>query len=98
MMLTGMDRGEVVYCLMDTPEEIVRKEIYNEHYKMYPFWDGTEDENIVKLITAKHTFGQVPDKLRVKRFVVEKDEQAFERIKEKCILANEYYKQLKERL
>lgn len=98
MFLTGKDKAELVYCLMNTPEDIVRKEIYNEHYKLYPFWDGTENEDIVRLVTLKHNFDNVPDRLRVKRFIVEKDERSIEQIKIKVEQAREYYNQLKEQL
>jgi len=96
MLLTGMEQAEVVYCLMDTPEDIIKKEIYNAHWDMYPMWDGTEDERIIKLIMAKHTFTKVPDKLRVKRFIVQRDEKAIEKIKERVMVAREYYQTLKQ--
>ena len=95
MMLTGKDRAELVYCLMNTPFEIVEDEVRREHWKLHLI---EEDLDVREAVQMSHDFSHIPDHLRVKRFIIEKDEQAFERIKEKCILANEYYQQLKERL
>jgi hypothetical protein len=95
MMLTGKDRAELVYCLLNTPFEIVEDEVRREHWKLHLI---EEDLDVREAVQQIHNFDHIPDALRVKRFIIEKDEKAFERIKEKCILANNYYNQLKERL
>jgi len=95
MMLTGHDQAELVYCLMDTPPQIIEDEIRRTHWKLCLI---EEDLDVRQAVIDTHTFGHIPDELRVKRFIVEKDEESFEKIKEKVNLANEYYKQLKERL
>jgi hypothetical protein len=95
LMLTGKDRAELVYCLLNTPFEIVEDEVRREHWKLHLI---EEDLDVREAVQQIHNFDHIPDALRVKRFIIEKDEQAFERIKEKCILANEYYEQLKSRL
>lgn len=98
MWLTGHDKAELVYCLMNTPESLIEKEIYAEHYKAYDFWNGEENESISTIVRLNHNFDRIPNELRVKRFIIEKDEKSFERIREKVNLAREYYKQLKEQL
>jgi hypothetical protein len=95
LMLTGKDRAELVYCLMNTPFEIVEDEVRREHWKLHLI---EEDLDVREAVQQIHSFDHIPDALRVKRFIIEKDEQAFERIKEKCILATNYYEQLKSRL
>ena len=95
LMLTGKDRAELVYCLMNTPFEIVEDEVRREHWKLHLI---EEDLDVREAVQMSHDFSHIPDHLRVKRFIIEKDEQAFERIKEKCILANNYYNELKSRL
>jgi hypothetical protein len=92
MMLTGKDRSELVYCLLNTPFDIVEDEVRREHWKLHLI---EEDLDVREAVQQIHNFDHIPDALRVKRFIIEKDEKAFERIKEKCILANEYYEQLK---
>ena len=95
MMLTGHERSELVYCLMDTPPQIIEDEIRRTHWKLCLI---EEDLDVRQAVIDTHTFGHIPDEMRVKRFIVEKDEQAFERIKEKVIFARNYYQQLKEQL
>jgi hypothetical protein len=73
MMLTGHDTSELVYCLMNTPFEIV-------------------EANAVQL---SHNFDQIPNELRIKRFIVQKDEEAQAKIIERVKEARDYYNQLK---
>lgn len=95
MMLTGKEEAELVYCLLNTPFEIVEDEVRREHWKLHLIDEDLDVRNAVQMM---HNFDHIPDKMRVKRFIVKKDEQAFERIKEKVILARNYYQQLKEQL
>ena len=95
MWLTGHDKAELVYVLANTPHEIVEDEVRREHWKLHLI---DEDLDLREAVQMSHNFDHLPDKLRVKRFIVEKDEQSFERIKEKVILARNYYQQLKEQL
>jgi hypothetical protein len=95
MWLTGHEQAELVYVLANTPFEIVEDEVRREHWKLHLI---EEDLDVREAVQQIHSFDHIPDALRVKRFIIEKDEQAFERIKEKCILATNYYEQLKSRL
>ncbi len=95
MMLTGHDQAELVYCLMDTPPQIIEDEIRRTHWKLCLI---EEDLDVRQAVIDTHTFGHIPDELRVKRFIVEKDESVFEKIKEKVYICEQYYKQLKTRL
>lgn len=92
MWLTGLKQAELVYCLMDTPHQIVEDEVRRAHWKA-----GLIDEDIDlrEAVQSQHTFSHLPNSLRIKRFIVEKDEKAIEQIKEKVELAREYYEQLK---
>ena len=95
MMLTGHDKAELVYCLMDTPPQIIEDEIRRTHWKLCLI---EEDLDVRQAVIDTHTFGHIPNELRVKRFIVEKDEQVIEKIKEKVYICREYYKQLKNNL
>lgn len=92
MWLTGLQQAELVYCLMNTPHEIVEDEVRRAHWKA-----NLIDENLDlrEAVQSQHNFDHIPNNLRIKRFIVEKDEEAIERIKEKVELAREYYEQLK---
>ncbi len=95
LMLTGHDTSELVYCLMNTPLQIVEDEIRRQHWKLNLI---EEDLEVRDAVQKMHNFDHIPDELRVKRFIVEKDEAAQEKIKERVEVAREYYQQLKNRL
>lgn len=92
MWLTGLEQAELVYCLMDTPHQIVEDEVRRAHWKAGII---DEDLDLREAVQSQHTFNHLPNNLRVKRFIIRKDEEAIEKIKEKVELAREYYEQLK---
>ena len=92
LMLTGHDTSELVYCLMNTPLQIVEDEIRRQHWKLNLI---EEDLEVRDVIQKMHNFDHIPDELRVKRFIVQKDEAAQQKIKERVEVAREYYQQLK---
>lgn len=92
MWLTGLEQAELVYCLMDTPHQIVEDEVRRAHWKANLI---DEDLDLREAVQSQHTFDHLPNNLRVKRFIIRKDEEAIEKIKEKVELAREYYEQLK---
>ncbi len=95
LMLTGHDTSELVYCLMNTPLQIVEDEIRRQHWKLNLI---EEDLEVRDAVQKMHNFDHIPNELRVKRFIVEKDEAAQGKIKERVEVAREYYQQLKNRL
>ena len=91
LMLTGHDTSELVYCLMNTPHQIVEDEVRRQHWKLNLI---DEDLDVRQAVQEMHNFDQIPNNLRVKRFIVQKDEAAQEKIKERVEIAREYYNQL----
>ena len=92
MWLTGLDQAELVYCLMNTPHQIVEDEVRRAHWKAGLI---DEDLDLREAVQSQHNFDHIPNNLRIKRFIIKKDEEVIERIKEKVELAREYYEQLK---
>lgn len=92
MWLTALEQAELVYCLMDTPHQIVEDEVRRAHWKAGLI---DEDLDLREAVQSQHTFDHLPNNLRVKRFIIRKDEEAIEKIKEKVELARDYYEQLK---
>jgi hypothetical protein len=92
LWLTGKTQAELVYCLMNTPLQIVEDEVRRAHWKA-----GLIDEDIDLRheVQTKHNYDNIPSKLRVKRYIVERDEKAIEKIIEKVEIAREYYNMLK---
>lgn len=91
MWLSGIEKSELVYCLVNTPELMVLDEIRREHWKNNLI---DEDESIEEYVRAKHNFDHIPKEKRVRRFIIERDEDVIERIKERIALCREYYKSL----
>jgi len=92
MWLTGHSTSELVYVLTNTPEQIVEDEIRRMHWKLNKI---DEDLDLREAVQSQHNFSHIPNSLRIKRFIVERDEQAIEQIKEKVELCRNYYEQLK---
>jgi hypothetical protein len=92
MMLTGLDRAELIYCLMNTPHQIVEDEVRRAHWKAGLI---DEDLDLREAVQSQHIFDHIPNNLRIKRFIVLRNEQCIEQIKEKVELCRNYYEQLK---
>lgn len=92
MMLTGHLQAELVYCLMNTPQQIVEDEVRRMHWKLNLL---EESLDVREAVECQHNFDHLSDNLRIKRFIVEGSIDAENRIKEKVEQANEYYLSLK---
>jgi hypothetical protein len=91
MWLTGKQKSLLVYCLVNTPEDMVQDEVRRAH------WNAKlleEDPELIEQVTKRHNFDHIPDNRRVKFFEVQKDEQVIEQIKERVELCREYYETL----
>ena len=93
--LTGRSKARVVYCLVDTPEDIVQDEIRRTSWKKFEIDVTEETENEVR---AKHEFSHISENKRVRAFQIELNEANIEQVKEKLLHAREYYNELIERL
>ena len=91
MWLTGKEESLLVYCLTNTPKQIVEDEIRRVHWKEHAI---EESEEIRHYVEAKHNFDHIPLEKRVKIFKIQKDEAVIEAIKEKIELAREYYNKI----
>ena len=75
MALTGKKQAKVVYCLMDTPEEIVDREL-----KSF-FWGADEwDTDIEDKIRADHSYSNINPKFKIKEFDVYRNDEDIKRI------------------
>lgn len=80
MALLDLPKAEVNFCLITTPEHIIQAEIDKKAGEKY-----SADE-----IRANLTFDDIPEQERRLRFVVERDEQAVEKLYRKIIKCREY--------
>ena len=91
MELTGKTEALLVYCLVNTPEDMIEDEVRRAH------WNARlidESQELRDEVLKRHSFDHIPDNRRVKFFKVEKDEQVVNEIKERVELCREYFNTL----
>jgi len=91
MWLTGKQKSLLVYCLVNTPLDMVQDEIRRAH------WNANlleESLDLIAEVQKRHNFDHIPDNRRVKVFEVERDDEVIEQIKERVELCREYYETL----
>lgn len=91
--LTGASSGEVSYCLVDTPETILLQEKYYLAQRMNAAIDVSTDPEYLaaeKDLINNMTFGDIPEKDRRIRFIVERDDEAIAKMYKRIDKAREY--------
>lgn len=96
MELWDLDNAELIYCLVDTPEELINDEMRRTGWKL-GFTADIPDE-LEKEIRNNMTFSDIPSELRVKVFPVERDRIAMRQLEEQIIRCRAYLNNLSERL
>lgn len=93
MALTGIKKSRLIYCLVDTPLEIIEKMKSKIYYQF-------KDENHPDYIKAceqlekNHDISIIPKEKRIKVFEFEHDQAFIDKLYTKIEKANEYYNQL----
>lgn len=92
MELTGRDKFKLIYVLSDTPEHLIVSEV-----RRYVYQNGIDeiDTEIYESFKEKMTYSDVPDKLKIKVYDIEKDETVIEAIKQRVIECRKYIDTLK---
>ena len=91
MWLTGKQKSLLVYCLVNTPLDMVQDEIRRAH------WNANlleESLDLIDEVQKRHNFDHIPDNRRVKVFEVERDDEVINEIKDRVELCREYYNTL----
>jgi hypothetical protein len=91
LWLTNKTKALLVYCLVNTPLDMVQDEIRRAHWNAHLL---EEDLNLIDEVQKRHNFDHIPDNRRVKVFEVERDDEVIEQIKERVELCREYYETL----
>jgi hypothetical protein len=80
MALTGKRKAYLDYCLVDTPEYLIQRELDSMAYRMGAdeVLPAAEEE-----VRRNMTFGHIDTEIRVKTFEIEWDDQAWEAIQER---------------
>lgn len=80
MWLCDKQEADLAYCLVDTPQKLIEKEIKRIEWNTTV--DRSEDQKEIEEETEKNmTFSDIDEKIRVKIFKVKKDEESIEKIK-----------------
>ena len=94
MALTGSKTGEVAYCLIDTPDHLIEKEITNLWYKLGQIdqesqeWIEAESETRNNLMFSD----KIPAEKRVIRFKVDRNDEDIQKGYERVEQAREWIK------
>tara|TARA_R100000951_G_C2584598_1_gene163005 strand:- start:40 stop:705 length:666 start_codon:yes stop_codon:yes gene_type:complete len=85
MALTGKRKAFLDYCLVDTPQHLIERELSSMIFRGGEMSKEAEEE-----VRLNMTFGHIETHLRVKTFSIEWDEEAWEAIKNRITECNEY--------
>ena len=103
MWLTDRTESELVYCLTNTPEHLIQKEIrmqtfaamdkanYDEYYRNKDMHEI--EAKVEREVRSQMTFDNFPDKERVKRWVIQRDEVEIEAMKDRILECRNLYDQ-----
>lgn len=97
MAITGAKLGEVAYCLVNTPESILN----GEKYRLKERMDAVTDIDPIYLEAEKKlinnmTFDDIAEKDRIIRFLVERDDEAIEKVYKKVTECRKYLVEIEE--
>lgn len=95
MALTGATKGMVVYCLINTPEEIVLDEIRRTSWSRHELDVTEETESEVR---QQHEFDHIPEVNRVKAYHIERNEDVIQAIYDRVEECKIYYDRLWEKI
>jgi hypothetical protein len=108
MMLSGHKQCELVYCLTNTPDHIIADEIQKVTYQLLkePKYTekGMEDAFTMAEMEAERRvmsdsiFDKIPKHKRVKRFIIERDDELIEQICERIEKARELFDEMFEQV
>lgn len=91
MKLTGIKKAKLIYCLMDTPDNI----IFNEA-KSYCYRNGYDevDQDIYKKFNDRMTYSDIPDHQKIKVFDIDYDQSIIDLIENRVIECRNYINQI----
>jgi hypothetical protein len=97
LALTGAPRGEVSYCLVNTPDVLLEGEKYHllSRYDVVSE-DSPEFKVAYKELVNNMTFDDMPIRDRRLKFIVERDEDAIQRIYKRVQKCREYMAEIQE--
>lgn len=92
MELFDMEESELIYCLVDTPEELIADELRRVSWKMGFTADIPQD--LEDEVRSNMTFSDIPKELRLKVFEVKRDREQMQLLENQIKLCREYLNDL----
>jgi len=87
MALTGIRKGMIVYCLMDSPDYLIEREAYSVARSL---GESDVEMDVYDKVKARMTYSDLPVSLRLKTFEIERDDAAIARLRERVEQCREY--------
>ncbi|QDP50409.1 MAG: hypothetical protein Unbinned5350contig1001_24 [Prokaryotic dsDNA virus sp.] len=94
MRLWNKPKFTLLYCAIDTPEELIRDEEKRVYYKYGMDEDSEAYIEASKQIRKNHDFNQIPIEKRVKKFTILRDQDYLDDLREREITGMKYYETL----
>jgi len=91
MELTGSDKAEVIYCLMDTPEHLIEREALRISRDQ---GDMELEQELFDQVKDTMTYSHLPIQYRLKRFQVAHDPEAIKLLRSKVEQCRAYINEL----
>lgn len=91
MELVGVDNFKLIYCLSNTPQNLIEQEAKSYCWKN---GYGALDKDIYEEFKRKMTYDDIDDKLKIKIFDIKKDEAVIAKIKERVEECRNFIKTL----
>ena len=87
MALTGAEYAEICYVLMDMPEHLIQKQVYIEASKLGLMELDAETEAEIR---EQYLYSKLSPELRVKRFIIQRDNDFIEAVNERVLLCRQH--------
>ena len=95
MALTGKDKAQLVYCLIDTPFQLIEDEKRKLMWKMGLIDESPECEEAFDEIEKSHSFSHIPDENRTFTISIDRNNSDIELLYDKVKICRKYINNLK---
>jgi hypothetical protein len=95
MALTGKRKSYLIYCLPNTPDDMIEDEVRRAHWN-HKYID--ENDELRLHVEHNHIYDDINSKLRIKSFIVRYDKDIVKKIYERVEQCREYYESLIQRI
>jgi len=90
MWLTDRKYSELAYCLVNTPQDLILKEMNRLKWNSVGVLSEEEDNRLQELLEKNMTFSDIDKRNRVRIFKIQRDEEVLSQIQERVIQCREY--------